>query len=113
MKADTKRRLTVFGAGVILGTPLSIGLFQYAKMSMENNPRETNNVEVVLTSCELQPGDVFEERCVQKRVIAEHFVPPDTIMADQVGLWLGKKVNVGLEPGSAVRTVDFDARKVE
>lgn len=109
MKPDMKRRLTVFGAGFLLGLPIAIGLFQYAASVQEQHPRETHNVEVVLTTCALQPGDVFEERCVEKRVVAEQFVPPGTIAADQVGMWVGRKLAVALDPGSAVRTEDFEA----
>ena len=111
MNADTKRRLSVFAAGAAIGTPLAIALFQYATNLQQSAPRETNNVEVVLTTCSLKPGDVFEEKCVEKRVVADHFVPPNTIVADEVGLWVGKPLQVALEPGSAVRTVDFDKPK--
>lgn len=108
MDADTKRRVTVFGTGVLLGLPLAIGLYQYAANERENRPRETTNVEVVLTSCALAPGDVFEEKCVERRVIAEHLVPPDVIVADNVASWTGKPIQVELTAGQAVRTVDFD-----
>ena len=101
----------MFGAGVAIGTPLAILLFQYAMQVQETTPRETNNVEVVLTKCALQPGDVFVEKCVEKRVVAEQFVPPNAIAADNVASYLDKPIWVALEEGSAVRTVDFDKKK--
>ena len=107
MNADTRRRLTVFGAGMLLGLPLAVGLFQYASKVQQETPRETDNVEVVLTKCALQPGDKFDRSCVQRRVVARHFVPPDVIAADNVESWIDRELNVALEEGSAVRTVDF------
>lgn len=105
MKADTKRRFTVFGAGLFVGCILSVFLFQYA--SMVEGPRETENLEVVLTTCPLAPGDVLEERCIERRVVAHQFTPPDVLTTDQLGLYVGRPITVALEPGSAVRTVDF------
>lgn len=107
MQPDMKRRLTVFGAGVLLGIPLAVGLFQYAMDVQESKPRATNNIEVALTKCALSPGDVFEERCVEPRVIAEQFVPPNAIPVDNIASWTGKQIWVELAEGSAVRTVDF------
>lgn len=102
-----KRRLTLYGAGFALGLPIAIALFQYASMVQKTTPRETRSVEVVMTKCALKDGDVFKPECVEKRVVAEQFVPPDVIPADQVGLWTGKTIHAKLEVGSAVRTVDF------
>lgn len=107
MDVHTKRRITVFGAGMLLGTPLAIALFSWATSVQESQPREVNNIEVVLTSCDLRPGDLFEERCVERRVVAEQFTPPDVIASDNIASWLGKPVYVELAAGSAVRTVDF------
>ena len=95
----------MFGAGVLIGSVLSYFLFQYA--AMVERPREVRSVEVVVTACDLAPGDVFEERCAEKRVVAERFVPPDTVLSDQIGLYVGRRLEVALEKGSAVRTVDF------
>lgn len=106
MKPATKRRLLVFGSGLLIGSALSVLLFQYA--DFVEGPRKAEKVEVVLTSCDLAPGDVFEEKCVQKRVVAAQHTPPNVVTADQVGLWTGKTVNVKLKSGSAVRTVDFE-----
>ena len=105
MKADTKRRLKVFGAGAAIGIVLSILLFQYA--AYVEGPREVTKIEVVLTTCDLEPGDTFTEECVEKRAVAEQFIPPDTIESDQLGLYVGEQVTVSLKAGSAVRTVDF------
>ena len=106
-----KRRLTMFGAGVVLGLPLAIGLYQYARGVQEGQPRETTNLEVVLTTCALEPGDLFEERCIERRVVAQQFVPPDAVMADNVASWIDKPVHVSLSVGDAVRTVDFAAKE--
>lgn len=108
MSPDMKRRLTVFGTGVLIGSILSYFLFKYA--SFVEQPRTVENVEVVLTTCALEPGDVFEARCVEKRVVASQFVPPDTVTTSQMGLYVGRPVKVALTPGSAVRTVDFETR---
>lgn len=107
MDRQTKRRVTVFGAGMLLGTPIAIALFYWAASVQESQPRKTNNVEVVLTKCDLQPGDLFEERCIERRVVAEQFVPPDVIPADNIASWVNQPIHVELAAGSAVRTVDF------
>ena len=109
MKEDTKQRLKIFGAGASIGVVLSILLFQYA--DYVEGPRRTTKVEVVLTTCDLKAGDVFEEECVEKRAVAEQFIPPDTIESKQLGLYVGEPVIVDLEKGSAVRTVDFAEEK--
>ncbi len=106
MTSDFKRRATVFGVGLGIGTLLSILLFQYA--AYVEGPRETENVEVILTTCDLKVGQVFEESCVEKRIIAHQFTPPDVVMSDQVGLYVGRKVNVAMKAGDAIRTVDFE-----
>ena len=106
MDANTKRRFAIFGAGAVVGTFLSILLFQYA--AYVDGPRETKKVEVVLTTCDLQKGDVFRPECVEERFVAEQFVPPHTITSDQKGLYVGETLHVGLSPGDAVRTVDFE-----
>ncbi len=106
MSPDTKRRLLIFGTGLLVGSLLSILLFKYA--DFVEGPRSTEKVEVVLTRCDLAPGDVFEEKCVEKRVVAAQHTPPDVVTSDQVGLWVGRTVAVKLNSGSAVRTVDFE-----
>lgn len=107
MTGDTKRRLLIFGTGAMIGTFLSIALFRWAGWVRENEPRQSEKLEVILSSCQLAPGDVFAESCVQKRVIEYQFVPPDAVQSHEVGLYVGRAVNVAIEPGSAVRTVDF------
>lgn len=103
----------MFGVGAAIGTPLAILLFQYAMDVQEANPRETSNIEVVLTKCALKPGDVFVEDCVEKRVVAEQFVPPNAIASDNIASYLGKPLWVALDEGSAVRTVDFEKKEPE
>lgn len=107
MTSDTKRRLLIFGTGALIGTFLSILLFRWAGYVRENEPHEAQKLEVILSSCALQPGDIFEEKCVQKRIIEYQFVPPEAVESHQVGLYVGRAVNVAVEPGSAIRTVDF------
>ncbi len=102
-----KRRLRLFGTGALIGLPLSIALFQYASRVQQEQPREVDNVEVVLTTCALEPGDLFEQRCVEARVVPKQFVPPDAIAFDNIASWVDKPVHVKLAPGHAVRTVDF------
>ena len=108
MTSDTRRRLLIFGTGAMIGTLLSILLFRWSGYVRENEPRESEQLEVILSSCQLAPGDIFAESCVQKRVIEYQFVPPDAVQSHELGLFVGRAVNVAIEPGSAVRTVDFE-----
>lgn len=101
-----KRRLSLFAAGASVGCVLSWGLFQYA--DYVEGPRETTKEEVVMSTCDLSAGDVFEERCIEKRAVPEQFIPPDTVRTDQMGLYIGETLKVDVASGSAVRTVDFE-----
>lgn len=105
MTPDTQRRFLMFGAGLLIGCVLSIGLFKYA--SQVQGAREVQRVDVVVTTCDLRAGDELERSCVESRAVEHQFVPPDSMRSAELTEYLGRRLNVALPMGSAVRTVDF------
>lgn len=105
MNDDIKRRLKIFGVGLAIGLMLSMVLLTFAQ---HREREEVEQIEVVLTNCDLAPGDVLEESCVETLTVAYSRLPPKPLRARDLDWHLGKKVVTRLEAGSVLRTPDFE-----
>jgi len=103
---DMKHRLTVYGAGFAVGTVLSVLLFQYADI-VESQPHEVEKLDVVLTRCDVHPGEAFERRCAEVRTVAYQFVPPGALQKKDLSWHIGRTFDVALDAGDVIRTADF------
>lgn len=107
MTADFKRRLSIFGTGLVIGTIASVILFQFWD---SGEPADTaKKVDVVLSTCDIASGEVFEKECAEiRKDVAVHFVPPDILYAKELDWHIGKTLRVDVAKGDAIRTVDFE-----
>ena len=105
VNSDLKRRMLIFGTGVMLGGVMSIYLLRYAAENQESAPLET--IHVAISTCDLKAGDLFEERCAEKREVETRLTPPDVLLMKRTPLYVGKELATGVPVGNAFRVVDF------
>ncbi len=106
-----KRRVTIFSAGVVIGTLVSIVLFQLWQDIDE--PMLEERVDIVVAACSLEAGQALEASCARVREgVPSRYVPPQTLLAKDLDWHLGKEISVDIAEGNAIRIVDFtDARR--
>lgn len=104
---ELKRRAAIFGAGAMIGTVFAIALFNWAQDN-DASVVPDRQVRVVLAACDLAAGDELVAECVEEREVKSRFAPPQTLMAQDLDWHLGRRLEVAVPKGSALRTVDFE-----
>jgi hypothetical protein len=106
MTSEMKRRLSIFGAGAMIGTVFAIALFQWATKN-EMKVVTDREVTVIMSTCDLVKGDTLTAECAEERTVKSRFAPPQTLMAADLDWHLGKTLDAPVPKGSAFRMVDF------
>jgi len=106
LNPELKQRLKLFGMGASVGTLLSILLFMVWSTKYEKPAEET--LKIVVSTCDLRPGDDLKESCTEIRSVTRRFVPPGSLEAGRLPYALNKKLNVAVPAGNAFRSEDVE-----
>ncbi len=103
---DRKRRWLMYLTGILLGSGVA-----WMLVSKRVAEGRTPGVPtpVVLTACELSPGQILRQPCVEVRTVSSRRVPPGVIPVADLDAYLGRAVHVKLVRGSALRVADFSS----
>ncbi len=107
---NNSKRLRIFLTGVVLGTLVSMVVFQYWQANRDETPAggTTERSDVVMSTCEMKKGDKLTKECTEiRKEVASQFVPPDTLLSKDLDWHIGKTLAVDIKKGNALRTVDF------
>jgi Flp pilus assembly protein CpaB len=106
MNPDLKRRIKPYATGTAIGVVLSAILLTYWS-NTSTKEGSGDKIVVAVSACDLKVGEALEERCVEKREVGSHFVPPGTLKFSSMPPHLGRIVNVDLPKGNAIREDDL------
>lgn len=107
MNSDLKRRIKPFATGAAIGVVLSAILLTYWSNSGGTKEGSGDKIVVAVSACDLKIGEALEARCVEKREVGSHFVPPGTLKFSSMPPHLGRIVNVDVPKGNAIREEDL------
>lgn len=92
--------------GAAIGTVLSILLFMQWSTKYEKPVEET--LKIVVSTCDLKPGDELKESCTEIRPVTRRFVPPGSLEVGRLPYALNKKLKVAVPAGNAFRSEDVE-----
>jgi hypothetical protein len=105
---DRKHRWMMYLTGVLLGSGVA-----WMLVSRRVAEGRTPGVPtpVVLTACELRPGDALSRACAEVRSVSSRRVPPGVIPVADLDSYWGRTLSAKLVKGSALRVADFSPKK--
>ena len=73
-----------------------------------DEPILEEKVDIVVSDCDIERGDTLRAECARIRTeVPSRFVPPQTLEAKDLDWHIGKRLEVDVASGNALRTVDF------